>query len=133
MDQELLDSTLPTIRAIADAEAMPVVYPNLTLKKSLDDDHFRLNVLDTDPVPYIVTGGSINTLILQVGIYTREGSGTVKTNRILKSLRAAFKMGTIFKIDGMQFTCMSDIFKGPSMQSDAWYFVPVQIRFSLIN
>lgn len=118
----------------ATANSVPVAWENLATGSALSAPYVMPFLL---PVETVGVGLAIGdnqdfTGIYQISVYTEKGKGTKASRDIVNSLIEAYARGAEVEIPvtgGVQKVLIEMSSAAPALDGDAWYTVPVSVRY----
>ncbi len=128
--QSALDSIL---NDWAQAEPIVVSWENLGRQTDIDEPHVASFLIpaETD-APAVGNGDSLDyTGVYQVSVYVQKGKGTIESRPLVDRLLTAFSRGTERIVDG-QRTRVIKSWRSSAIDNDAWYLIPVSVRYRSI-
>jgi Bacteriophage related domain of unknown function len=125
--QAALDTILQDWSA---AESIPVSWENLGAETDIDEPHVASFLIpaETDTPAIADDDYEDFTGIYQVSVYVQKGDGTGASRPIVDSLLTAFARGVEKTISG-QRTRIVKSWRSGAVDSDAWYLIPVSVRY----
>ena len=125
--QSALDSILKTW---ADAEPIAVAWENLGSQTDIDEPHVASFLLpaETGLVGLADSDCSDFAGIYQVNVYVEKRTGTGASRLLVDGLLNAFSKGTAMTVDG-QMTRIENSWRSSALDNEAWYVIPVTVRY----
>lgn len=135
MELELRGLVYDRAKAFADANSLKVFFPNRSYSSAGLNVYLRVFLLGTDPrVLTVKELGSLYQWILQVSVYSVEGSGEVTTATVLDGLLDFFPPMYVFEGVNQKYVINRPGSVGQPIGTDGgWFFVPVDFRISTIK
>lgn len=133
VEAEIRSLLYVSVNAFADAEGLPVVWPNTRFDAQAHTNYLRAAVLPVTPrLLTVCDGGSVYDWILQINIYVPDGVGELVAQRYADKLRDTYPVG--FELVGNhRYRVIEPAHVAPPVPVEGWYFTPVQHRFQTIQ
>lgn len=125
--QTALDSIL---KAWADSEPIIVAWENVGRQTDIREPHVASFLLPAETGVVGLADSDCNdyTGIYQVNVYVSKGGGTGASRPLVDGLLNAFSKGTTEIVDG-QKTRIEQSWRSSAIDNEAWYVVPVSVRY----
>ena len=114
----------------ADSQSITVAWENKGRPTDVGTPYLSSFLLPAETVAVGMADGSSNdfTGIYQVDVNVPAGKGTIDSRPLVDGLLTAFARG-IERTVNNQKTRIEMSWRDPAIDGDAWYFVPVSIRY----
>lgn len=132
--ENVRDALEGILESWAVTNSVPVAWENQTINPALDEPYVMSFLM---PVETVEVGRALDDSqdfngIYQVSVYTEKGKGTATSKAIVGSLLTEFSRGVTVTI-GAQIIRVEMSYASPALDFDAWYTVPVTIRYRSIT
>lgn len=128
---ENIQSAMDTIlKAWADAEPITVAWENIGKRTDITEPHVASFMLPAETVGAGLADSDCSDMsgIYQVNVYVEAGKGTAASRPLVDGLLNAFARGTEMTIDG-QKTRIEQSWRSGAVDNEAWYVIPVSVRY----
>ena len=126
-----IQSAMDTIlKDWADAQPILVSWENLGVQTDIDEPHVASFLIPAETDTPAIADGDYEdfTGIYQISVYVQKGDGTGASRPIVDSLLTAFARGVEKTISG-QRTRVVKSWRSGAVDNDAWYLIPVSVRY----
>lgn len=125
--QTALDTLLKTW---ADAQPIAVAWENVGTGTDIDVPHVASFMLPAETTGVGLADGDSQDYmgIYQVNVYVRKGDGTAASRPLVDGLLTAFDKGTELEVAGQKIR-IEISWRSNAVDNEAWYVVPVSIRY----
>ena len=118
----------------AQSPALSVIGPNKSIPQGLSETHLRVSLLPLEQNQIIVSGpGAIAQWLWQISVYNLPNKGAYNALVLVDAITAMYPLNR--KLVGAQheYKVVRPADAIPPVESDGWYFTPVQTRLQTIT
>lgn len=133
MQAELRDAFYTAIAEFADAQELPVAFPNLDFDAANHAKYIKAHTLPVMPTLLTHKGGSHHRWVLQVDVCVRDNTAEIASAQIVDQLNAAYPVGHKFTGGGHAFQVILAPYPANPIVSDGWLSTPVSMRVQTIH